>query len=355
MSTAPRLTSLSRGAGCACKLDALTLGDVLSGLDLPFHPDLLVGTETGDDAMVWRRTEGPALVASTDFFTPIVDDPRLWGRIAAANAASDIYAMGGTPRFGLNVVAWPSELPIEWLREVLAGGAEVASRGGWVVAGGHTVDVPQPLYGQAVVGEVDPDRVLTNAGARPGDLLLLSQPIGTGLATTAAKRCEPADVAPGGRWADTFAAAVAAMTTLNDHASRAALDADASACTDVTGFGLLGHLHKLALASGVRAVVDPAEVPTLPGAWDLLRAGFVPGGAERNLAFVADHLDDGGHDAEFVTMLADPQTSGGLLVACAPDRAEAALAAMAAAGLVAEDIGEIVDVGDGRPGDLLLR
>jgi len=336
-------------------MSAATLAEVLGRLPSPTHPDLLVGTDTGDDAMVWRRTDGPALVATTDFFTPIVDDARTWGRIAATNAASDVYAMGGTPRFALNLVAWPSELDLDLLTEVLQGGAEAASRGGWIVGGGHTIDVAEPLYGQAVIGDIDPDRILTNAGAHPGDVLILTQPIGTGLVATAVKRSEPADIAPGGRFHELYEAAVASMVTLNDVASRAALDADASSCTDVTGFGLLGHLHKLALASGVRAVVDPAEVPTFAGAWDLITEGFVPGGTGRNLEFVSDHLDAGGHDDAFVTMLADPQTSGGLLFTCTPERAEAALTALGDAGLRAEDIGEIISVGDGRAGDLLLR
>jgi selenide,water dikinase len=350
-----RLTELSRGAGCACKMGAATLAEVLGRLPAPSHPDLLVGTDTGDDAMVWRRTDGPALVATTDFFTPIVDDAMTWGRVAATNAASDVYAMGGIPRFALNLVAWPSELDLDLLVQVLQGGAEAASRGGWIVGGGHTIDVAEPLYGQAVIGDIDPDRILTNAGAHAGDVLILTQPIGTGLVATAVKRCEPSDVAPGGRLASVYDAAVASMVTLNDVASRAALRVDATACTDVSGFGLLGHLHKMMVASGVRGVVDPAEVPTFDGAWDLIDEGFVPGGTERNLAFVRDFLDDGGHDAAFVTMLADPQTSGGLLFSCAPERAESALSELGDAGLRAEHIGDVISVGEGRAGELLLR
>ncbi len=349
-----RLTSLSPGAGCGCKLGPSELATVMATLTPPRHPDLLVGTETGDDAMVWRRPDGSALVATTDFFTPIVDDARTWGRIAAANAASDVYAMGGRPLFALNLVAWPSVLPLELLTEVLAGGSDAADEGGWIVGGGHTIDVSEPLYGQAVVGEVDPDRLLTNAGGRGGDTLILTKPIGSGLVATAVKRSQPADIEAGGSLALSYDAAVAQMTCLNAAAASIALDDGATACTDVTGFGLLGHLHKLAAASGVRAVVDPAEVPVHAGAWELLRAGMVPGGTARNLQFVQDHLDDGGHDAELQTMLADPQTSGGLLFACPSAAAADALAALAATGHIAEDIGELVDVGQGRPGDILL-
>ncbi len=263
---------------------------------------------------MWRRPDGRALVATADFFTPIVDDARTWGRIAAANAASDVYAMGGSPLFALNLVAWPRDtLPLDLLGEVLAGGAEVAAAGGWVVAGGHTVDGAEPMYGQAVIGEVDADRVLTNAGGRAGDALVLTKPLGTGLVATMVKHRAPADVAPGGASHDLYERAVAEMTRLNDVAARVALAAGTRCATDVTGFGLLGHLQRLAAASGVGARVELAAVPVLAGAWDLLDAGLVPGGTLRNLEHVRPWVTAAGADVgeRELTLLADAQTSGG--------------------------------------------
>lgn len=282
------------------------------------HPDLLVGLAHGDDAAVWRRSGGRALVATVDFFTPIVDDAATWGRIGAANSASDVYAMGGEPMFALNVVAWPKDtLPVSLLGDVLAGASEVAREGGWIIAGGHTVDGPEPMFGQVVIGEVDERDLLTNVGARPGDWLVLTKPLGTGVIATAHKRLahDDATLAP------SLAAAIASMTTLNNVAAAQARHARASACTDVTGFGLAGHLHKMLLGSGVAAEVNMAAIPLLPGTLDLIAEGFVPGGTHRNLEWVNDFLVDAtGLDR---LILADPQTSGGLLFTCAepPDGA----------------------------------
>jgi selenide,water dikinase len=279
------------------------------------HPDLWVGTETGDDAAVWRRPDGRALVATVDFFAPIVDDAGSWGAIGAANSASDVYAMGGRPLFALNVVAWPRDrLPLDLLSEVLAGAAATAAEGGWVIAGGHTVDGPEPMFGQAVVGELDPGvEPLTNLGARPGDVLVLTKPLGTGLLATAHKRLAPREVRAGGRWHDTYEAAVRSMRSLNAAAGAAAVRAGAHACTDVTGFGLVGHLHKMMAASGTSAELHLASLPELPGARHLVDDGFVPGGTHRNLAYVGESLVGGSeHDR---LLVADPQTSGGLLVA----------------------------------------
>ena len=312
------------------------------------HPDLLVGTETGDDAAVWRRADGRALVATVDFFSPIVDDARTWGRIAAANAASDVYAMGGTPLFALNIAAWPRDvLPFELLGEVLVGAATTAAAGGWIVAGGHTVDSPEPMFGQVVIGELPTDAApLTNAGARPGDVLVLTKPLGTGLVATALKRGAASLVDDGGPLRASYDAAVASMTRLNDVAGRAARRAGVHACTDVTGFGLVGHLHKILLASAVAAVVDVASLPTLPGVAELVAEGAVPGGTGRNLEFVADHLV-GGSSADR-TLVADPQTSGGLLVSCPPAAVGALLAELAAAGQPAATIGTVVAGPAGR-------
>jgi selenide,water dikinase len=260
-------------------------------------------------------------VATTDFLTPVVDDPRTWGRIAAQNAVSDVYAMGGRPLFALNIVAWPSsELPTSMLAEVLAGGAEIGAESGFAVVGGHSVDDPEPKYGLAVVGEVHPDRILTNTGLRDGDALVLTKPLGIGVATTAIKRGD----AP----AALVEAAVASMTASNAAAARAAVDAGATGCTDVTGFGLLGHLAKMAAASGVDAEIDVAAVPFLAGIRELAESGIVPGGTRRNRDFVAGTLDAGPFPELDVLLLADAQTSGGLLFGAAPDRAEAAVAAL---------------------------
>lgn len=309
----------------------------------------MVGSDTADDAAVWRRPDGPALVATADFFTPIVDDAHTWGRIAAANAASDVYAMGGRPLFALNLVAWPRDrLPLDLLGDVLEGGASMAAEGGWVVAGGHTIDGHEPLYGQAVIGEVDPDRVLTNAGGRPGDALVLTKPLGTGLVATAVKRSEPGDVEPGGRWHAAYTEAVAEMTRLNAVAAEVALEAGASACTDVTGFGLLGHVGEIAAGSGVGARLDAEAVPLLAQARDLVADGAVPGGTRRNLDHVRPRLVTTRDDA-ILTLLADAQTSGGLVFACAASAAEDAVAALTAAGHRAAVVGALVD---GDPGGL---
>lgn len=313
----------------------------MRSLPTPAHENLIVGTETGDDAAVWRLEEGRALISTADFFAPVVDDPHTWGRIAATNAASDVYAMGGAPRFALNLVAWPhGELPLEILTEVLAGGADAAAEGGWTVVGGHTVDGPEPMYGQAVTGEADEENLLTNAGGQPGQSLVLTKPLGTGLLATAVKRSDPEAIQTGGWLADTYTAGVAEMTRLNDIAASAALEARATAATDITGFGLLGHLQKLAAASGIGAVVRADSVPMLPGAWELLDKGFAPGGTARNLEHVRPWVK-GSNDERILTMLADAQTSGGLLFSCPPAAAEDATARLASSGHGAAVIGDL--------------
>lgn len=338
-----RLTSFSHGAGCACKLGPTDLAEVLRGVEAVTGSDLLVGPQTLDDAAVWRRSDGRALVATTDFFTPIVDDPRTWGRIAAANAASDVYAMGGTPLFALNLSGWPrDELPLALLGEVLAGGAEIAAAGGWLVVGGHTIDSAEPLYGQAVIGEVDEDHILRNATGQAGHALVLTKAIGTGLAATALKRgfVDESD--------EPYVAAVGSMTTLNDAASVAARSCGASACTDVTGFGLLGHLGNLARASGVAAEVDAESVPLLPGSLDLYEQGAVAGGTRRNVDHVRPSL--AGHvDEHTLTVLCDAQTSGGLLFAAPRAEADVAVQRLRGEGHPAAIVGQLRD---GRPGTL---
>lgn len=308
-----RLTSLSRGAGCACKLGPDDLRSVLSlvdGLDAPSDPNLLVGLDTSDDAAVYRVRDDLAVVVTTDFFTPIVDDAFDWGRVAAANALSDVYAMGAMPLLALNLVAWPrDELGFDLLARVLEGGAEVASAAGVLVAGGHSIDDPQPKYGMAVVGTVDPARVVTNAGARPGDVLVLTKPIGVGVVSTALKRGLASE--------DLVDGSVSLMTTLNAGARDAALEmGDAlHAGTDVTGFGLVGHLREMLAASGVAAVLDARAVPVIPGVRELVTAGMVAGGTQRNHASMTGSVDWASLPEEEQLLMADAQTSGGLLLA----------------------------------------
>jgi selenide,water dikinase len=299
-----RLTQLAAGGGCACKVPPGELERVLADLPVPAGDDLLVGLEHGDDAAVVRVQDGRALVSTADFFTPVVDDPVDWGRIAAANAMSDVYAMGGVPVVAVNLLAWPRELvPFDVAAQVLAGGAEIAAQASAYLAGGHSIDAPEPLYGMAVTGMADADRLLRNDAGVAGVPLTLTKPLGVGVLNNRHK-------ATGER----FAHAVDSMTALNAEASAAAVAAGLTCATDVTGFGLLGHLHKLARASGVTAMIDAAAVPYLDGARESLAAGYVPGGSARNLEWVRPHLDAAVDDDELL-LLADAQTSGGLLVA----------------------------------------
>ncbi|MFD9217308.1 selenide, water dikinase SelD [Streptomyces sp. NPDC059544] len=308
-----RLTHYAHGGGCACKIPPGELEEVVAGLTgrTPLAgpaADLLVGVDSGDDAAVVRLpgdTRARAVVVTADFFTPVVDDPYDWGRIAAANALSDVYAMGGTPLVAVNLLAWPREvLPLELAREVLRGGLDIAAEAGCHVGGGHSVDDPEPKYGMAVTGLADPGRLLRNDTGRPGMPLSLTKPLGLGVLNNRHKAT-----------GEVFAEAVRTMVTLNRDAAQAALDGAADCATDVTGFGLLGHLYKLARASGVTAVVHSSAVPLLDGAREAARDGYVSGGTRRNLEWVAPHTDFGGTDELTRLLLADAQTSGGLLVA----------------------------------------
>lgn len=293
-----------------------------------------MGAETGDDAAVWRWSDERALVLTTDFITPIVDDPRTWGRIAAANAASDVYAMGGRPFLALNLVGWnTAELTSDMLAEVLLGAQDAGAEGGWLTVGGHTVDDPEPKFGLVVVGEVHPDRLLTNAGLRPGQALVLTKALGVGVIATALKRgaADPA----------TVDAAVASMVRLNAAASAAALAAGATGATDVTGFGLLGHLGRMAIESNVDVEITVPDVPLLPGARALAEAGYLPGGSQRNLEWARAKLDAGETAELLVTLLADAQTSGGLLFGADPDAAREAAATLRAGGHDAAVIGTV--------------
>ncbi|HEV2723467.1 MAG TPA: selenide, water dikinase SelD [Thermoleophilaceae bacterium] len=315
--TSPRLTELSHGAGCACKLPASKLHPLLADLPANGDPALLVGNDTADDAAVYRVSDELAIVTTVDFFTPIVDDPADFGRIAAANALSDVYAMGGTPITALNLVAYPLDrLGGEILREILGGGAAVAAEAGVSIVGGHSIDDDEPKYGLAVTGTVHPDRLVRNSTARAGHDLFLTKPIGGGVVSTAAKR----GLAPDALVAEQ----VRVMTTLNREASVAAVAAGASAMTDVTGFGLLGHLREMVTAAGVGAEVDSGAVPAIEGVLDLLLAEDPPvaGGTRRNRAWAEEVIDWGPAVAEERRwLLCDAMTSGGLLVAAPPGSA----------------------------------
>ncbi len=293
-----------------------------------------MGTATSDDAAVWRLDADRALVVTADFITPIVDDPRAWGRIAAANSVSDVYAMGGRPLFGLNLVGWNTEeLGTEILVDVLLGAGDAAAEGGWVTVGGHTVEDPEPKFGMAMVGEVHPDRILTNAGLRPGDSLVLTKALGAGVVATALKAGKASD--------EVVAVAVASMSRLNRDAAAQALAAGATGATDVTGFGLLGHLRSMAEASHVDVDLVAADIPVLPGVPGLVAAGLVPGGTRRNLAWAGERVEAGGVEDAMMIVLADAQTSGGLLFGAEPAHAEQAAAALRATGHAAAVIGTV--------------
>jgi selenide,water dikinase len=343
MTTPPvRLTKYSKRAGCAAKHPPGFLLPLLGMLPQVTDPNVLIGSATADDAAVYRLSDDLALVLTTDFFTPIVDDPRDFGRVAAANALSDVYAMGGKPLTAVSIVGFPDSLPAAVLGEVLAGAAEVAAEAGCVIAGGHTIKSEEPIFGLAVVGTVHPKRVLTNAGAKPGDVLLLTKPLGLGLITTAAKNDLDARGAIG--------EAVRVMVALNRGAAEALARFDAHALTDVTGFGLLGHLRNVTAASGVTAEVWADAVPVIEAARDYAAASIVPGGTRANLRFLNDWVDwDADVTPEQQLLLCDAQTSGGLLAAVPASQVRDAVAALTAAGtLAAAVVGRITDPGTGR-------
>ena len=299
-----RLTSYAHGGGCACKIPPGELEEAVRGLTGQSGDNVLVGLDDGDDAAAVLVGD-VAVLSTADFFTPVVDDAYDWGRIAAANALSDIYAMGGRPVVAINLVGWPrGVLPIELLTEVLRGGLAVASEAGCPVIGGHSIDDPEPKYGMAVTGIADPARLLRNDAAVAGLPLTLTKPLGTGLLNNRHKQT-----------GQVFDEAVATMTQLNRGAAEQAVAAGVRSATDVTGFGLLGHLYKMTRASGVGAVIDRSAVPVLDAARDALRDGFVSGGTRRNLDWVRPHLRAGvGVCEDDLLLLADAQTSGGLLV-----------------------------------------
>ncbi|MCC6947603.1 MAG: selenide, water dikinase SelD [Bradyrhizobiaceae bacterium] len=322
-----RLTSLAHGGGCGCKLAPSVLQELLA--DQPAaapYRQLLVGTETGDDAAVWQVDDNTCIVATTDFFMPVVDDPFDFGRIAATNAISDVYAMGARPIMALAILGMPlDKISIEVVREILKGGASVCASAGIPVAGGHSIDSPEPIYGLAVIGVCRPEQVRRNAGAKPGDAVILTKPIGVGIYSAAIKKGELDGAG--------YAEMIATTTLLNRIGTELSADPDVHAVTDVTGFGLLGHGLEMARGSNLSLVIEADKVPLLSEAAALAERGFITGASKRNWASYGGsvRLPAGMPDWRR-DLLADPQTSGGLLVACAPEKAEATLKRIVAAG-----------------------
>jgi selenide,water dikinase len=326
------LTSLAKAGGCAAKYSAARLETLLSGLVPAEAEDLLVGLDPADDAAVYRLDDERALVFTVDFFPPLVDDPRTFGAIAATNALNDVFAMGGVPLLALSIAAFPEELPVEVLGDVLAGADDQVRAAGAILAGGHTIRDSEPKYGLSVIGTVHPDALWPKAGARAGDALFLTKPLGTGIVLQAHRD----GVAPDGA----LDAAVAAMLELDRDAADALRPFQPNAVTDVTGFGLLGHAHELAERSGVRAIVEAEALPALPAALELARDGVRTGGDRRNRDFAARHVESAADDAH-EALAYDPQTAGGLLVSLPADRAAVLEASFAAEGLALSRIGRV--------------
>ena len=306
----------------------------LHGAEITKHPDLLIGIHGSDDAGVYRISDDVALVQTVDFFTPIVDDPGDWGRIAAANALSDVYAMGGTPLTALQLLSWPRDvLPWSAAADVIDGAVEVLTRANCTLVGGHSIDDTDPKFGFAITGTVHPDRIITNSAAQPGDRLVLTKALGTGVIATAIKE--------GSAPPSSSSAAIASMSRLNAAASSAAVSAGITAGTDVTGFGLLGHLGEMLEASNVSATIDVTEIPILPGAAEIAADGYVPGGTKRNYQAVKDVVDFGDTPTAIQTILVDAQTSGGLLLSVPETVLDDLVAAIVAGGDLAAVIGRV--------------
>ena len=338
-----KLTHYTHGLGCACKIRPQALEVVLKTLSKPSDKAILVGTETSDDDAVYLLRDDLAIVQTVDFFTPIVDDPYWFGTISAANSLSDIYAMGGTPRFVLNIVGFPSDrLPLWVLERILKGAEDKTKEAGISIIGGHTVDDTEPKFGLAVTGVVEPDRILRNSDAQPGDALILTKPLGFGIIATAAKR--------GLATAEEVEEAISWMATLNNRAAEAMQKVGVHACTDVTGFGLLGHLHEMTLGSHVDAEISASSVAFLASASRLAIAGIIPGGTLDNLAYDSSFADFDSEISENTRLLlADAQTSGGLLISVAPELKEALLREFELNGVTsAKLIGYISQLGTGR-------
>ena len=335
-----KLTKLAKCAGCGAKVGAGTLAKLLEGIRVRQDPNLLVGFDRSDDASVYKLSEDLALVQTVDFFPPIADDPYLFGQIAAANALSDVYAMGGEPKLCLNIMAVPKDMPPETVHQLLRGGYDKVYEAGALITGGHSILDDEPKYGLAVTGFVRPDKMLTNSGARPGDVLLFTKPVGTGVLTTAAK----ADMASAGA----MARAYELMTTLNKAARDIMVRHPVHACTDVTGFGLLGHGLEMAQGSGVELEIDVSAVDMIPEAAELAKMGILPEGMYRNRAFAEDSVDPGAAELWQQDLLYDPQTSGGLLMAADPAGAEALLRELEGAVPSAQRLGVVREYRGGK-------
>ena len=306
------------------------------------HPDLLVGNDTGDDAAVYRLDDNTAIIVTVDFFTPITDDPYEFGLVSAANSLSDVYAMGGKPLVALNVVGFPADLAVEMLGDVLKGGYDKAKEANCLIVGGHTIDDAEPKYGLSVVGLIEPGKEVSNANAQPGDVLVLTKPIGTGIVTTGVKQGITPDAI--------LKQAVDTMAELNKGAAEAMMRVGVNSCTDITGFGLMGHLRGMVKGSGTGAVIRVADVPVLPGVWDLLEKGTVPGGTFRNMSSVAEAMDwDDNLSEEQRLLMCDAQTSGGLLISVTKDRLDQLLSELAVSGVETKAVvGEITAENPGR-------
>ncbi|MFN2396444.1 MAG: selenide, water dikinase SelD [Bacteroidales bacterium] len=338
-----KLTRYTQGLGCACKIRPQYLERVLRELPAVNDLNVLVGASTSDDAAVYRISDDTAIVQTVDFFTPVVDDPWSFGAIAAANALSDIYAMGAKPLFALNIVGFPSNrLPEQVLRDILKGASDKASEAGISILGGHTIDDPEPKYGMVVTGIVIPNQVLTNVGAQPGDALVLTKPIGTGIISTAVKRNMASE--------KITQLALSVMITLNDKAAGAMKGFDIHACTDVTGFGLMGHLHEMVGDTAVSCEVDTSQIPLIDGVEELVLAGTVPGGTRNNMEYVNANVHWPKELPEYLKiLLCDAQTSGGLMVALPKDQAAAYCQKLRETGsLSAAIIGRFTEKGEKR-------
>ncbi|MEG0687291.1 MAG: selenide, water dikinase SelD [Hungatella sp.] len=335
-----KLTQMSKTAGCAAKIGPGTLSKILESLPKFEDPNLLVGIETSDDGAIYKVSDEVALIQTLDFFTPVVDDPYTFGQVAAANALSDIYAMGGEPKIALNIVAWPNCVNPQFLGEILRGGADKVKEAGAVLAGGHSIQDDEPKYGLSVTGFVHPDKVFKNCGARPGDVLLLTKPLGTGIVNTAVK----AEMAS----PEAQAEVIRVMTTLNQKAKRVIEQYDVHSCTDVTGFGLAGHSMEMAEGSGVTIQIHMDRLPIQAAAPEYARMGLVPAGAYRNRSYIEDKLSVGDAEEYMVDIFCDPQTSGGLLVSVTPEDAEQILKKLETAGMTTAYgiIGEVVEQGE---------
>ena len=335
-----KLTKLAKCAGCGAKVGAGVLAKLLEDIKVHHDPNLLVGFDKSDDASVYKVSDDLALVQTVDFFPPIADDPYLFGQIAATNALSDVYAMGGEPKLCLNIMAIPKDMPKEAVHELLKGGYDKVYEAGALITGGHSILDDEPKYGLAVTGFVHPEKMLTNSGAKPGDVLFFTKPLGTGIVTSAAK----ADLVSH----ETMDKVMEMMTTLNKSARDVMVKYRIHACTDVTGFGMLGHLYEVAKGSDVQITLDVNAIDLLPEALELARMGILPEGMYRNRSFAQEAVDEGDVELAKQDMLYDPQTAGGLVMACHPEDAEALFAELKKAVPSAQKIGTVTAYEGGK-------